>query len=464
MSLKNVLLSGAKELFGFLYTGRNEWSRLMNMNKTDSMESDRPDNYEATVLDFLEREMEAAKPGAADSDHSEDLDALVTGLLKQVITETDPSKARAPETSSEIENVLAEFPPVEEKELYSRENPPEPSATPPETIAAEKRPASSLPMARLSPAVQEKTESAAGDMRPANAKKSDLSAESSGKFVFDGGAATPVEKTAVLSQLTAGVRRPIMAIAAACLMAVIGGAVYFFIGTSPGSSGATESQSHSGPFVASTSLSDDPGVPPPAEAEVVATLPPEPAIPKPAQQTAKSSPPPIEKIEIAPPLTVAGISLPAPPENDRPALSWETISVPSASPEQALNTFVPAAAPARPAPPAAPRRASSAEAKTGPAKTAVYAVSGALVPAVLVSQVSPRYPELAIRSRQSASVVLDLVIDETGAVIEATPVSGPTLFHKEAIDAAMQWRYRPASIGGANVRSQSRITLNFSMR
>ena len=70
------------------------------------------------------------------------------------------------------------------------------------------------------------------------------------------------------------------------------------------------------------------------------------------------------------------------------------------------------------------------------------------MPAVAISQVSPKYPEIALRTRTSASVVLELDIDKQGKVVKATPVNGPEMFHKEAINAAMQWRYKPASVGG----------------
>ena len=86
------------------------------------------------------------------------------------------------------------------------------------------------------------------------------------------------------------------------------------------------------------------------------------------------------------------------------------------------------------------------------------------MPAVAISQVSPKYPEFALRTRTSASVVLELDIDKQGKVVKATPVSGPEMFHKEAINAAMQWRYRPASVGGTNVSSQVKVTFNFNLK
>jgi len=87
-----------------------------------------------------------------------------------------------------------------------------------------------------------------------------------------------------------------------------------------------------------------------------------------------------------------------------------------------------------------------------------------LVPSVLISKATPVYPELAVRSRISGSVVLDLQIDETGKVLEATPVSGPSVFYSEAVKAAMNCSYRPATIDGAKVSSKSRITMVFNLK
>ncbi|MBN1566503.1 MAG: TonB family protein [Acidobacteria bacterium] len=85
-------------------------------------------------------------------------------------------------------------------------------------------------------------------------------------------------------------------------------------------------------------------------------------------------------------------------------------------------------------------------------------------PPVLISQVSPKYPAQAVKSGASASVTLDLSIDKNGNVVKATPVSGPELFHKEAIRAALKWRYKPASITGSSVPGKSRATFNFSLK
>jgi TonB family protein len=94
-----------------------------------------------------------------------------------------------------------------------------------------------------------------------------------------------------------------------------------------------------------------------------------------------------------------------------------------------------------------------------PSAQAVFGLSTA----VPIAQVSPRYPEIAIKERESSEVVLELDISSEGHVVKATPVSGSKLFHKEAVSTVMKWRYRPASLNGANVASKSRVTLKFNL-
>jgi len=87
-----------------------------------------------------------------------------------------------------------------------------------------------------------------------------------------------------------------------------------------------------------------------------------------------------------------------------------------------------------------------------------------MIPSTPISQTSPSYPELAMRTHAAGTVVLDLEIDEQGKVVKATPLSGPAIFYSAAVNAALKWRYKPASIGGTNIKSQSRVTMVFNSR
>ena len=88
----------------------------MNRNQTETGDPEDREKYESAVLEFLDKEMAAVQPQKK-NDQADELDALVTDLLKQVITESD-------EKPSSGKHLLID----EEDELFagltpSRENP-----------------------------------------------------------------------------------------------------------------------------------------------------------------------------------------------------------------------------------------------------------------------------------------------------------------------------------------------------
>lgn len=82
--------------------------------------------------------------------------------------------------------------------------------------------------------------------------------------------------------------------------------------------------------------------------------------------------------------------------------------------------------------------------------------------AVAISRVAPMYPEIARKTHTTGTVVVEVAINEQGRVVKATAESGPAMLRDEAVRAAMQWRFKPASIGGTNVPSTIKITIVFT--
>jgi len=279
----------------------------MAANEGTSAGSSSPESYEAAVLDFLDKEMAAVQPVQNRNDQSDELDALVSDLLKQVITESDQPQSPQTTEAGESKSLLDEFPPVEQEVLYSSSKAEElPSPTPAIPI-----PEQAPPIARIQEEMQSRQET------PAAAG-----------FAFS-----------AISKSNA----PKIVLASALLVVLLGAGFYYFSGSQENPSGANRSVRDS--------------------------------------QTA-----------------------------------------------------------------AAP------------------ATTGNLTAAVPISQVTPRYPESAIKSKAAATIVLELLIDEQGKVVRATPVNGPPLFHKEAVNAAMRWRYKPATANGVSVATQTRVTMNFNPR
>jgi protein TonB len=83
-------------------------------------------------------------------------------------------------------------------------------------------------------------------------------------------------------------------------------------------------------------------------------------------------------------------------------------------------------------------------------------------PPVVVSRVLPAYPDMARRSRITGTVVVDVEIDDQGRVVKATPESGPLLLRADAVSAVLKWRFKPATLNGANISSTSKVSIIFT--
>jgi protein TonB len=145
----------------------------------------------------------------------------------------------------------------------------------------------------------------------------------------------------------------------------------------------------------------------------------------------------------------------------------------SGSPSQS-ETPVPAAAPsASHAPPATqraaePDRPAPAEEADVPEAAPTPAVPQALETrartrdAIRISGVKPRYPELARPLRQRGSVIVEMVVGETGETRDLRIVESAGVFLDEAaLQALRSWRYEPAQKDGVKVVSAVRVKLDF---
>lgn len=71
---------------------------------------------------------------------------------------------------------------------------------------------------------------------------------------------------------------------------------------------------------------------------------------------------------------------------------------------------------------------------------------------VATSRPAPSYPPLALRMRREGKVTVRLLVDETGKVADAQVAAGSSEFNSEALKAARQWTYQPATKGGVPVK------------
>jgi TonB family protein len=84
--------------------------------------------------------------------------------------------------------------------------------------------------------------------------------------------------------------------------------------------------------------------------------------------------------------------------------------------------------------------------------------------AVLESKVEPKYPEAARTAGVEGTVVLDVLIDESGRVVDVQVLRGlPLGVSEAAVDAVLRWQYRPARGRAGPVSSRRIVRVQFSL-
>ncbi|HEX8069266.1 MAG TPA: TonB family protein [Pyrinomonadaceae bacterium] len=81
-----------------------------------------------------------------------------------------------------------------------------------------------------------------------------------------------------------------------------------------------------------------------------------------------------------------------------------------------------------------------------------------------ISKPQPPYPPIAKAARASGTVVVSIVVDESGKVISAKATSGHPLLQQAAVQAAYQARFTPTLLSGQPVKVSGFITYNFVLQ
>jgi|GEM_PF-2592105 len=88
-------------------------------------------------------------------------------------------------------------------------------------------------------------------------------------------------------------------------------------------------------------------------------------------------------------------------------------------------------------------------------------LSGGVLNGKAVRLVQPPYPAIARSAHASGQVRVQVLIDENGNVISATPVSGHPLLQGAAVSAARQSKFTPTTLSGQPVKVSGVIIYNF---
>ena len=81
----------------------------------------------------------------------------------------------------------------------------------------------------------------------------------------------------------------------------------------------------------------------------------------------------------------------------------------------------------------------------------------------ILRKVSPVYPLAAVAHRVEGAVWFSALIGKDGQVERLRVITGHPLLRDAAREAAEQWLYRPATVGGIPVRVITRIRIQFAL-
>jgi TonB family protein len=91
-------------------------------------------------------------------------------------------------------------------------------------------------------------------------------------------------------------------------------------------------------------------------------------------------------------------------------------------------------------------------------------ISSGVANGLLVSKITPAYPDAARTARIQGTVVMRALINPAGEVENLTLISGHPLLAPAAIEAVKQWKYKPYLLSGKPVGVDTEIQVNFTLR
>jgi TonB family protein len=97
-----------------------------------------------------------------------------------------------------------------------------------------------------------------------------------------------------------------------------------------------------------------------------------------------------------------------------------------------------------------------------PRPSAGFRVSKGVSIGDAITRVTPTYPLVARQINAVGEVQVEIVIDETGRVIEAKAISGHTVLRFPAEEAAKRWVFKPTLLDGKPVKQRGLLTFVFT--
>ena len=99
-----------------------------------------------------------------------------------------------------------------------------------------------------------------------------------------------------------------------------------------------------------------------------------------------------------------------------------------------------------------------------PARVQPVPVGGQIREPRRLTYLPPVYPTIAQTARVEGMVILEAIIDETGAVRDVRVLRSIPLLDRAAVDAVSRWRYLPTTLNGVAVPVIMTVTVSFTLR
>jgi protein TonB len=81
-----------------------------------------------------------------------------------------------------------------------------------------------------------------------------------------------------------------------------------------------------------------------------------------------------------------------------------------------------------------------------------------------IHDVAPVYPAFAIAARKQGTVILEVVIDESGGVSRVRVLRSEPLLDEAAIEAVKRWRYTPTLLNSVPIPILMTVTVRFTLQ
>ena len=97
------------------------------------------------------------------------------------------------------------------------------------------------------------------------------------------------------------------------------------------------------------------------------------------------------------------------------------------------------------------------------ANSSVETISTQAALALLAQRIEPEYPNAARQQHIQGNVLLDILVNESGAVVELALVSGAPQLMPAAEQAVRQWHFQPLTKAGHPQKFKSRVGIDFTL-